>query len=77
MLSHQRRTASCEGPDGVHAPFAYSPPAREQVAAESAQAGDAEDGDDEGRADSGDGSRPFPVDRRMPFLTLTVLAAFA
>ena len=40
-------------------------------------AGDVEDGDDEGRADSGNGSRPFPVERRMPFLTLTVLAAFA
>jgi hypothetical protein len=38
--------------------------------------GDAEDGDDEGRADPGDGSRPFPVDRRMLLLTLTVLAAF-
>ncbi len=39
--------------------------------------GDAEDGDDEGRADPGDGSRPFPVDQRMPLLILTVLAAFA
>jgi hypothetical protein len=37
-VSHQCRTASCEGPDSVHAPFAYSPPAREQIAAESAQA---------------------------------------
>src|SRR5262245_54840884 len=40
-------------------------------------AGDAEDGDDKGRADPGDGSRPLPVDRRMPLLTLTVLATFA
>ena len=37
-VSHQCRTASCEEPDSVHAPFAYSPPAREQVAAEPAHA---------------------------------------
>src|SRR5262245_38414922 len=37
-VSHQRRTAACEAPECVHAPFAYSPPAREQIAAESAQA---------------------------------------
>jgi hypothetical protein len=36
--SHHCRTASCEGPDSVHAPFEYSPPARVQIAAESAQA---------------------------------------
>src|SRR5262245_3553686 len=37
-VSHQCRTACCEGPDSEHTPFAYSPPAREQIAAESAQA---------------------------------------
>jgi len=37
FVSHHCRTASCEEPDSVHAPFAYSPPAWEQIAAESAQ----------------------------------------
>ncbi len=39
--------------------------------------GDAKNGDDEGRADPANGSRPFPVERKVPLLTLTVLAAFA
>src|SRR5215471_6101763 len=39
--------------------------------------GDAEDGDAEGRADPGGGSCPLSIDRTMPLLTLTVLAASA
>src|SRR5215469_16881040 len=77
FASHHWRAACCEGPDSVHAPFAYSPPAREQVAAEPAQAAT--------QRMVTPRAAPIPVAARAHCLstgrcrslTLTVLAAFA